>query len=158
MLMPRCSLVVLHPPDRKKTIEAGHLERTHRRLRPNEDEQLASLGMLVPARSKEQCERGRVDEGDRAEVDGKAANLLARNLRAIAGAPVECGFAPVAARQGSNCPRQSVLDFRGAVEVELATEDKNGCFSPVPLEGKREVVDRPGGGPGLRPRRFASPR
>jgi hypothetical protein len=151
-------LVVLHPPDRKKTIEAGQLERTHRRLRPNEDEQLASLGMLVPARSKEQCERGRVDEGDRAEVDGKAANLLARNLRAIAGAPVECGFALVAARQGSNCPRQSVLDFRGAVEVELPTEYKNGCSSPVPLEGKREVVDLPGGGPGLRPRGFPSPR
>jgi hypothetical protein len=130
--------LVLHPPDRKETIEPDHLERSHRRLRPDEDEQLASSGMLAPARGKEQGERGRVDEGDRAEVDGEAANFLARSLR-------------------NNCPCQRVLNFRGAVEVELASEDKNRCSSSVPLEGKREVADRPGG-PGLRPRRFARSR
>ena len=113
--------VVVHPSDREPAIEAGHLERSHGRLRPDDDDQLAPSGMLAPARSKEQGERGRVDEGDRAEVDREAAHFFARNLTAIDGAPADCGFGPIAVQQGSNRPCQGFLDFRGAVAVELAS-------------------------------------
>ena len=43
------SLFVVQSPDCEEAIEAGRLERSHRRLRPDEDEQLASLRMLASA-------------------------------------------------------------------------------------------------------------
>ena len=74
------SRFVVQSPDCEEAIEAGRLERRHRRLRPDKDSQLASLRLLAPARAEEQDERGRVDEGDQAEVDGQAAHFLAKTL------------------------------------------------------------------------------
>ena len=124
------SWFVVRPPDCEETIEAGRLERSHRRLRPDEDEQMASLRMLAPARGEEQEERGRVDERDQAEVDGQVARLIAAQL-------------------GSNRLCQGVFDRRGAIQVELASEDENRCLAPITLEDQRKIAMA--GGPGLRP-------
>jgi hypothetical protein len=43
------SVFVVQSPDCEEAIEADRLERSHRRLRPDEDEQLASLRMLASA-------------------------------------------------------------------------------------------------------------
>lgn len=87
---------VVQSPDCEETIEARCLERSHRRLRPDEDEQLAPVRLLASARAEEQDERGYVDESDHAKVDGQVAHFC-----------------------------QRVLDRRGAKEVELASEDEN---------------------------------
>jgi len=75
--------VVVQSPECEEAIEAGHLECSHRRLRPDEDEQLTSLRMLAPARSEEQGKRGRVDEGDQAEVDGQVTHLPVKTLSVL---------------------------------------------------------------------------
>ena len=83
-------------PDCEETIEARCLERSHRRLRPDEDEQLAPVRLLASARAEEQTERGRVDESDQAKVDGQVGDFC-----------------------------QRVFDRRGTEKVELASEDEN---------------------------------
>jgi hypothetical protein len=117
-------------PDCEETIETRRLEHSHRRLRPNEDEQMASLRMLAPARAEEQEERGRVDESDQAEVDGQVTHSIPAQL-------------------GSNRLCQGVLDRAGAIQVELASEDENRCLAPITLEGQRKIAMA--GGPGSRP-------
>ena len=77
------SWFLVQSPDCEKAIETRGLERSHRRLRPDEDEQLASLRVLAPARGEEQAERCRVDEGDQAEVDGEVANSPIKALSAL---------------------------------------------------------------------------
>jgi len=124
------SWFVVQSPDCEETIEAGRLEHSHRRLRPDEDEQMASLRMLAPARVEEQAERGRVDEVDRAEVDDQVTHSIA-------------------AQVGSNRLCQGVFDRRGAIQVELASEDENRFLAPITLEGQRKIAMA--GGPGLRP-------
>jgi hypothetical protein len=124
------SRFVIRPPDCEETIEAGRFERSHRRLRTDEDEQMASLRMLVPARAEEQQERGRVDESDQAQVDGQVAHSIAAQL-------------------GSSRLCQSVFDRRGAIQVELASEDENRFLAPITLEGQRKIAVA--GGAGSRP-------
>jgi hypothetical protein len=124
------SWFVVRPPDCEETIEAGRLERSHRRLRTDEDKQMASLRMLAPARANEQEERGRVDESDQAEVDGQVAHSIAAQL-------------------GFNRLCQGIFDRRGAIQVELASEDENRCLAPTTLEGQCKIVFP--GGSGLRP-------
>ena len=87
---------VVQSPDCEETIEARCLERSHRRLRPDEDEQLAPVRLLASARAEEQAERGHVDESDHAKVDSQVAHFC-----------------------------QRVFDRRGAEEVELASEDEH---------------------------------
>ena len=123
------SWFVVRPPDCEETIEAGRLERSNRRLRADEDEQMASVRMLAPARTEEQVERGRVDESDQAEVDGQVVHSIAAQL-------------------GCNRLCQGLFDRRGAVQVELASEDENRCFAPIALESQRKIAMA---GPGLRP-------
>jgi hypothetical protein len=83
--------------DCEEAIEAGRFDRSHRRPRPGEDEQLASLRMLASARAEEQDERGRVDEGDQAEVDGQVVHFLVKTLSVLARWRAEYGFvAPIA--------------------------------------------------------------
>jgi hypothetical protein len=82
--------------DCEETIQARCLERRHRRLRPNEDEQLAPFRLLASARAEEQVKRGHVDESDHAKVDGQVAHVW-----------------------------QRVLDRRGVEKVDLASEDEN---------------------------------
>ena len=81
--------VVVQAPDCEEPIEAGHLECSHRRLRSDEDEQLTSLRTLAPARSEEQGERGQVDEGDQAEVDGQLTHVPVKTLSVLAGGDTE---------------------------------------------------------------------
>ena len=83
--------------DCEKTIEARRLERSHRCLRPNEDEQLASVCLLTSARAEEHGECCRVDESDQAKIDGQVAHF---------------------------CP-QRIRDCRRAEQVELASEDQD---------------------------------
>ena len=91
---------------------------------------MASLRMLVPARAEEQQERGRVDESDQAQVDGQVARSIAAQL-------------------GSSRLCQSVFDRRGAIQVELASEDENRFLAPITLEGQRKIAVA--GGAGSRP-------
>ena len=90
------SWLVVQSLDCEKTIEARRLERSHRCLRPNEDDQLASVCLLASARAEEQGERCRVDESDQAKIDGQVAHFC-----------------------------QRVCDCRRAEKVELASEDED---------------------------------
>ena len=90
------SLLVVQSPDCEETIHARCLERSHRRLRPHEDEQLAPMRLLASARAEEQVEGGHVDESDHAKVDGQVADV-----------------------------RQRGFDRRGVEKVGLAGEDEN---------------------------------
>ena len=106
-------------PDCKETIQASGPERSHRRPRPDEDEQLAPGRLPPPARAEEQAEGSCVDERDQAKVDGQVAGLC----------------------------RQRILDRWGVEKVELAGEDENRRFAPTPLESQRKVhVRLPGSG------------
>ena len=98
---------------------------------------MASLLLLALARAEEQEERGRVDESDQAQVDGQVAHSIAAKL-------------------GFNRLCQGVLDRRGAIQVELASEEKNRCLAPIPLEGQRKIALH--GGLGLRPWVLEGPR
>jgi hypothetical protein len=86
--------------------------------------------MLAPARAEEQEERGRVDESDQAEVDGQVAHSIAAQL-------------------GFNRLCQGIFDRRGAIQVELASEDENRFLAPITLEGQRKIAVA--GGAGSRP-------
>ncbi len=90
------SWLVVQSLDCEKTIEARRLERSHRCLRTNEDDQLASVCLLASARAEEQGERCRVDESDQAKIDGQVAHFC-----------------------------QRVCDCRRAEKVELASEDED---------------------------------
>jgi hypothetical protein len=149
--------VVVYAPDCEEAIEAGHLECSHRRLRPYEDEQLTSLRMLAPARGEEQGKRGRVDEGDRAEVDDQVTHFAVKTLSVLGRRGTDKGLvAPTAVRFRPNRLYQRLFDGRGAVQVELACEDKNRCLASIPLEGQRKIAWP--GGPGLRRCALADPR
>ena len=90
------SWLVVQSPDCEETIEARCLERSHGRLRSDEDEQLAPVRLLASARVEEEDERGHVDEGDHAKVDGQVAHFC-----------------------------QRVFDRRGVEKVDLASEDED---------------------------------
>ena len=90
------SWLVVQSLDCETTIEARRLERSHRCLRPNEDDQLASVCLLASARAEEQGERCRVDESDQAKIDDQVAHFC-----------------------------QRVCDCRRAEKVELAGEDQD---------------------------------
>ena len=66
------------------------------------------------------------------------------------------GVAPIAVQLRSNRLCQRVFDRRGAVQVELASEEKNRCLAPIPLEGQRKIALD--GGLGLRPWVHEGPR
>jgi hypothetical protein len=133
--------VVVQSPDFEEAIQAGHLECSHRRLRPDEDEQLTFLLMLAPARSEEQGERGPVDEGDQAEIDGQVTHVRMKTLSLLALVTIEQALvAPIAVQFRPDRLCQRLFDGRGAIEIEFTSEDKNRCFVPIPLEGQRKIV------------------
>jgi hypothetical protein len=149
--------VVVQSPDCEEAIEAGHLECSHRRPRPDEDEQLTSLRTLAPARSEEQGKRGRVDEGDQAEVDGQVTHFPVKTVSVRGRGDTEKGFVvPIAVQFQPNRLCQRPFDGRGAVQVELASEDKNRCLAPIPLESQGEIAWPGGPGALTAPRRTSA--
>jgi hypothetical protein len=66
------SWLVVQSLDCETTIEARRLERSHRCLRPNKDDQLATVCLLAPARAEEQGERCRV------KIDDQVAHFCQR--------------------------------------------------------------------------------
>lgn len=111
-------------PDQEEAIEASDLERSRRRLRSDENEQVAPSSVLTPACSQEEGERGRVEEGHGAQIDHDAARSLARVLLGLDGV------------------YERALDLGGAVEIQLAGENEDGCPVCTALEGEREVERR----------------
>jgi hypothetical protein len=82
------SRVVVSAPDCEQAVEAGDLEGGHRRLRPDEHEQLTSSRLLMPAGGKEQRERGQVDEGNRPQIDGEVAHFPGHHRLGVRGLTV----------------------------------------------------------------------
>ena len=65
-------------------------------------------------------------------------------------------MAPIAVQFRPDRLCQRLFDGRGAVQVELAGEDKNRRFAPIPLEGQRKIAWP--GDPGLGRCALAGPR
>src|SRR5919108_440572 len=114
--------LVVFAPDREEAVEAGHLEGGHRRLRPDENEQLASSRLLMPAGGKKQRNCGRVDECDRPQIDGEVAHLLGRHLVGARELTVRYEATPAVVQLESDRLCQRLFHLGGAVEVELAGE------------------------------------
>jgi hypothetical protein len=93
------------------------LERRRRRLRPDQDEQLAVSGLLASVRSQEQRERGRVEERHCAQVDHDTA--------------------PPGGRLGGLFER--IHDCRGPVHVQLAGEGEDGRSARAARQRELEV-------------------